>query len=599
MPLSPALHRVGRKALVLARAARWPWSLAVALFTFAVPIAHPGMSLAMDWDQFNSFSHILHSSVWRYHTWPLHDPWACGGNDLWANPQQRQFSPLVLLDLGLPAHLANLASLVVLAFVGHYLAIRLFEEVGASRRSAVTCASLWIMSSWFGLHFAVGHIAFGMIQLVPGVALCALRIDRPAAQVGLVALLVLCFLSGGTYAAIFSAYAAASLAPVYWPRLRLVMGQIRSDRRTRWRILVLISSVLAFAALRVLPALMTGARTRPEREVIQPSLELLARMLFDPSQLHDASLPGGDNAAFGYFEYGAYFGVLAIGIITSLFVRRRSGAGRAAFVGLFAAGFWIWVATGRLVAVNPWRVHQVIPLVQMAHVQTRLLIIAWFLLLIPLARALDTLGPRWRVICIALLLAESSIVSTRLYLHAWHDARPVGWPEMRSVTIERTVRRVDRPALYFMTNIGSVGCYEPSKGRVAAIADTEPSYRGEVWATGGSPECHPRLAVFTPGGLEVELEGCTSVPFELHVNTNTLAGFSVDPDDVGSQVSQARELLRVRIDRRVPIVMLHYAPRHRPWVLGLLALGTVALVAAGMLTWHTGRGTRRRAPLAP
>src|SRR5262245_23358511 len=87
---------------------RWPWSLAVALVTFAVPLAHPGMSLPWDWDEFNSFSHFAHSSVWSYHTWPLHDPWACGGNDLWANPQSRLFSPFVVLDLLLPAHLANL-----------------------------------------------------------------------------------------------------------------------------------------------------------------------------------------------------------------------------------------------------------------------------------------------------------------------------------------------------------------------------------------------------------------------------------------------------------------------------------------------------------
>lgn len=588
-PLSTAAYRLAR----FARTSRWPWSLAVALFTFAVPIGHPGMSLAMDWDQFNSFSHIVHSSVWSYHAWPLHDPWACGGNDLWANPQQRLFSPLVVLDLLLPAHLANLASLVVLAFAGHYLAIRLFEALGVSRRSAVTCASLWILSSWFGLHFAVGHIAFGMIQLIPGVALCALRIDRPAGQVGLVALWGLCFLSGGVYAAIFSGYAAASLAPLYWSRLRSLVRELRVDRRARWRIALLLTSVLAFAAVRVVPALMTAARVRPEREVLRPSFELLARMLFDPSQLADGPVPA--DITFGYFEFGAYFGILAISIIAYLFVRRRSSAGRTAIVGLVGAVFWIWVATGRLAPVNPWRLHQAIPIVQMAHVQTRLLIIAWFLLLIPLARALDTIGPRWRVVCMALLLLEASVINTRLYLHAWEDARPAHWPEMRSVTIERTVRRVERPALYFSTNLGSVDCYEPSTGRSAAIADTDPTYRGEVWATGASPDCRPRLVTFTPGGLAIQLDGCTAVPYELHVNTNTLAGFSIEPDGVGSEVSRTRELLRLRIDRAVAVVTLHYAPRHRPWVLALLGLGILALGAA----WASSRGSRRPAPHAP
>jgi hypothetical protein len=512
--------------------------------------------------------------------WPLHDPWACGGNDLWANPQHRLFSPFVLLDLLLPAHLANLASLVVLAFVGHYLAIRLFEALGNSRASAVTCASLWILSSWFGLHFAEGHIAFGMIQLVPGVALCALHIDRPRAQLGLAALLSLFLLSGGIYAALFSAYAAASLLPIYWPRLRALARALVVDRRTRWRAILIVVSVAACAAVRALPALMTSARTRPELEIMHPPLALIARMLFHPDQAVDSPMPADYQTGFGYFEYGAYFGILAVGIIAFLFVRRRSSATRAALVGLVGAAFWIWVATGRLDPFNPWRLHQAIPFVQIAHVQTRLLIVAWFLLLIPLARALDVMRVRARTLCIALLLVEALVINTRLYLNAWREARPVSWPPLRSVTVDRTVRLMDRPALYFTANVSSARCYDASVKPTRALDVSNPRYRGEVYAVHADAACRPRLRSYVPGGAEVELAGCTSVPFELELNTNTLAGFSLEPADAGAVISHARELLRVRIDRQIPSVTLRYAPRHRPWVLALLALAVGAMVAA-------------------
>jgi hypothetical protein len=568
---------------------RWPWSVAVVLFTFAVPLAHPTMSPPWDWDEFNSFSHFVRSSVWSYHTWPLHDPWTCGGHDLWANPQQRLFSPLVLLDLCLPAHLANLASLMVMAFVGHYLAIRLFEALDVSRRSAVTCASLWILSSWFGLHFSEGHIAYGMIQLIPGVALCALRIDRPIAQVGLAGLGMLCVLSGGIYAAIFSIYAVLTLLPIYWPRLRTLLREIVVDRQTRWRVVLVLAGLAACAAVRIVPAMMTAARTEPELEVMQPPFGLIMRMLFHPDQMHDSPIPADYATPFGYHEYGAYFGVLAIAIVVLLFVRRRSSAGLAAIVGAVGAAFWIWVATGRLAPINPWRLHQSIPIVNIAHVQTRLLIIAWFLLLIPLARALDTMRPRGGILCIALLLAEASIINTRLYLHTWQEARPVSWPLIRSVTIERTVYHLPRPELYFTSNTASAACYEASVERWNAIAESDPRYRGEVWATGAGADCHPRLTSFTPGEARVQLDGCNAVPFELHLNTNTLAGFSIEPSGAGSQVSRRRQLLGVRIDRAVPGVTLRYAPRHCPWVLSLLVLGAGALIAAFVLARRSSR----------
>lgn len=563
---------------------RWLSSLVAALLTFAVPLTHPGMSLPWDWDQFNSFSHFTRSSVWSYHTWPLHDPWFCGGHDLWANPQHRVFSPFVVLDILLPAHLANLASLVVLAFAGHYLAIRLFEALNVSRLTAVACASLWILSSWFALHYVEGHIAYGTMQLLPGFALCALRIARPRAQVGLAALCVLCMLSGGVYAVIFGIYLMLSLLPLCWPEVTALWRQLRGDPRTRWRLALLVVPLAGCAAVRLLPAVAVAWRMTPDLEWLTPAPNVIARMLFHPNQVHGPLLTDHYKLPFGYHEYGAYIGLFTLGIIGFLFVRRRAAVDRVALVGVIGALLWGWVATGYLEPINPWRIHQSIPVMQIAHVQTRLLIVSWLLLLLPLARALDAIGSRGRLACAVLLVIEFATISTRVYLDAWNNARPVDWPLMRSTTIARTAVFIPRPELYFTDNVGSAQCYDASISRFPAIADSDPLYRGEVWANGGAPTCKPRLLSFTPNGLTVQLDGCSAVPFELGVNTVTLGGFAVEPADAGEPVSRNRELLRVRIDRAVSAVSLRYAPTHRPWMLVLLALSAAALAGAYVLS---------------
>lgn len=538
------------------------------------------MSLPWDWDQFNSYSHFTRSSIWSYHTWPLHDPWSCAGLDLWVNPQHRLFSPFVVLDILLPAHLANLASLVVLAFAGHYLAIRLFEALNVSRLSAIVCASLWVLSSWFGLHFAEGHIAFGLIQLLPGFGLCALRISQPRAQVGLTALCMFCALSGGVYALIFGGYTVLSVLPLCRTELEALWRQLRSKPRARWRLVLLVVVLVAAAAARVIPGKQVAWRMSPVLEWIQPPPELIAQMVFDPDQLHGDPAPAHHGMLFGYHEFGVYIGLLATAILLFLFVRRRIAVDRAALVGLIGALLWGWAGTGHLEAINPWRIHQSIPILQIAHVQTRLLIISWLLLLIPLARALDAMATRWRILCVALLLLESGAISTRIYLDAWQSARPVDWPLIRNTNVERTFVSIPRPELYFSDNTASVYCYEASVRRWPAFAVIDPQYRGEVWAAGGAATCQPELTGFTPNGLTVRLDGCTTVPFELSFNTVTLGGFSIEPADAGERVSRNRELLRVRIDRAVPEIHLRYTPKHRPWVLALLALSAGAMAGA-------------------
>src|SRR6202022_3611728 len=106
-----------------------------------------------------------------------HDPWCGGGLNVLANPQNRIFSPLLVLDLAFSPYWANLVGLVVYAFFGLWGMYRLVREFEIPPPAAALTAILFINGSWFGLHFAEGHIPYGSMQLLPWVLWAFLRIE--------------------------------------------------------------------------------------------------------------------------------------------------------------------------------------------------------------------------------------------------------------------------------------------------------------------------------------------------------------------------------------------------------------------------------------
>src|SRR4030095_2122987 len=108
-------------------------------------------------------------------------------------------------------------------------------------------------------------------------------------------------------------------------------------------------------------------------------------------------------------EYGCYLGILAVGLVLfSLRTIWRSSDRRFLWLTLF----WFWVATGWGMTFNPWAVFGRLPLVSIAHVQSRVFILMVLFFLILLAPRLEGFQTRPRLLGVAaaLLLAESFFV---------------------------------------------------------------------------------------------------------------------------------------------------------------------------------------------
>ena len=120
--------------------------------------------IELDWAYFSSLSLVIRSIVLEGRDFPLRDPWVAGGLDLLANPQTRIFSPNVILDVFLNPYVANLMSLILGGFFGMWGMFRLARLLGAENITALLCAIVFINSSWFGNHFAEGHIPFNSFK---------------------------------------------------------------------------------------------------------------------------------------------------------------------------------------------------------------------------------------------------------------------------------------------------------------------------------------------------------------------------------------------------------------------------------------------------
>src|SRR5437764_9697644 len=116
------------------RQRRWaPWIFypALALY-FTWPVLATGRNLGVaDWDPLLFFHMSVMRSVYEYGALPFWNPWYCGGDVLWQNPQVALLSPAYLLSLVVSLPLAMKLNILIHYLVGflgmHALLTRVFK----------------------------------------------------------------------------------------------------------------------------------------------------------------------------------------------------------------------------------------------------------------------------------------------------------------------------------------------------------------------------------------------------------------------------------------------------------------------------------------
>ncbi len=277
---------------------------------FCAPLFESPHGLGVhDWDQQLFYYGAVLKSAVEYGTPPFWNPWYCGGNVLWQNPQSALLSPVYPLAMLTSVSLAMKINIVLhywVGLLGMHLLLR--RAIGVSSRAVVAyLACVFVLSGAHALHLSEGHSTFLPVFYLPLHLFYGLRTVRtgsvkPALAAG--GLLALMFYNGGVIVATMSIVAFGGFA------LLAAVGS------RRWRPLIvvalLVAAGLAYAAPKLVPVarFVTSDRFSDERGDMdrseRQSTEMLAHVYLDRDQRHR---PEFEEQLYNWHEYGNYTGV--------------------------------------------------------------------------------------------------------------------------------------------------------------------------------------------------------------------------------------------------------------------------------------------------
>jgi hypothetical protein len=298
-------------AIYLALSGIFCWPL------FVQPLAQG----AGDWDQHT----LYYAAVMRnaaFGDLPFWNPWYCGGNVLWANPQTSLVSPVYLLTLVMPITLAmkiNVLAHYVTGCIGMHLVVR--RIIGVKELAVVVyLVSLFVFSGAIALHLAAGHTIYLPVLLLPLLVYCFWQAaeGRRRSVVSGAAVLAFSILNGGSHVLPLAAVLLGGLGVT-----AIVAGRTLKPLIVAAAILIL---GCAYAAPRIAPV-MAFIRspyfqdTRPVKEPDFMSVKMLLVSFWDPAQpsIKGKVTPGVQ--LYGWQEYGNYLGAGAtLALISAIWI---------------------------------------------------------------------------------------------------------------------------------------------------------------------------------------------------------------------------------------------------------------------------------------
>jgi hypothetical protein len=262
-----------------------------------------------DWDQHLFYYGVVLKNVVEYGQMPFWNPWYCGGNVMWQNPQIAVLSPVYPLALIMPLQLAMKLNIVLHYWIGFTgMHVLLTRVIGVMFLPAVIyLATLVTASGAPAIHLRVGHSVF-----LPGFYLpLQLFFFFKALKTGewkyvLLAgmTMALMIANGGTHILPMSIAAVGCFS--------IVAALARRD----WRPIALATAfgvaALAYSAPKLLPVVqfVSGPQfwdTRnPTEKPDLVTMEVLKQTYLTPTQDVGSRLP---MQRHGWHEYGNYIGI--------------------------------------------------------------------------------------------------------------------------------------------------------------------------------------------------------------------------------------------------------------------------------------------------
>jgi hypothetical protein len=511
---------------------------------FTAPLLVTGNNLGVeDWDVLLLYHAAVIRSVYEYGSLPFWNPWYCGGNVLWQNPQVALLSPVYLLSLVVSLPLAMKLNIVLhylLGFAGmHVLLTRGLKVQFLPAVLFLNC--LFTLAGGAVFHLAAGHATFLPYFFLPWLLflfLCALDTGRLRYAIGTGAVMAIGVYNGGIHVMFMASVALIVFA--------VCVSALRHDWRPLAMLAVTGAFAFLFAAPKLLPvaAFVGDARTVDTRNIPPgPDMmgrDMVMRAFFDPFQYRRLML-GQD---YPWHEYGNYLGPLggvaiAAGFIWLLFYRRWRENSISASLALTALVLLL-LTFGEFAPFAPYVLFRHVPVVSQFRLPSR-----YSLVFVLFAAAM--VGAVWRTIgepaasdrakevrrFAAIMLVVSAAAMAywnHIQLEGVFPLAPLGssfrfhahppQPEVDAVTDGSATGSPMLRAM--MDNRAVLRCYEPLQ-LPGAIDPTRPA----VFPEGGV-----RLAdlLFEPGRIRFRAQAADR-PGRLFLNQRYARGWKSDAGD--------------------------------------------------------------------
>ena len=463
--------------LVLSSAFCWP------LFAQSLANAHG------DWDQ-----HIFYyASVLKnaaFGDLPFWNPWYCGGNVLWANPQVSLVSPVYLLALVMPLTLAMKLNVLLHCLAGCLGMHLVIQRVIGVKSLPVTVflTSLFVCSGAMALHVMAGHTVYLPALLLPLVVYGFWQAAAGDTRGFLLGSGVIGFsiLNGGMHVVPFFVVLLGALG----------VGALAFGRRVKPLVLAVAMFAFGcgFAAPRVVPALAflrseAFHDVRPVKSPDYMSVEMLRTAFFDAGQDTRVKVSPGVQL-YGWHEYGNYLGwfggILALASAIWIFAFRRRREYWRETSAAHALVVVVLLTAGEFAAYAPASLLRDMPLISAFRIPSR------YTMLVPLAGALcaafaarvfeDLRVPsRWRlvveVLCVVgvvqIVLVNRTHLRDVFILSAESQSRL--FERVTPTVAEREVLTPGGPRVHrtymldsMMAGVSPLNCYEPLRARIVA-----------------------------------------------------------------------------------------------------------------------------------
>jgi hypothetical protein len=348
---------------------------------FCWPLFNQPLGLGTnDWDQHLFYYGVVLKNVVEYGQMPFWNPWYCGGNVMWQNPQVAVLSPVYPLALVFPLQLAMKINIVLhywIGFAGMHLLLT--RVIGITFLPAVIyLATLVTASGAPAIHLRVGHSVFLPGFYLPLQLFFLFRAFKTGEwkYVLLAGMtMALMIANGGTHILPMSIAAVGCFS--------IVAAIARRD----WRPIVLAAAfgvaALAYSAPKLLPVVQFVSSPQffdtrnPTEKPDLVTMEMLEQIYLTPTQEVGSRLP---MQRHGWHEYGNYIGIgsalaLMVGlgwvIITSLARRsatREEGFGLALAI---TAVFLFLLSLGDFGSFAPAVLIQKLPLFSSFRIPSR------------------------------------------------------------------------------------------------------------------------------------------------------------------------------------------------------------------------------------